>query len=174
MTTGQTLLAIGSMVLLGKLAISTNTFVTDTDTMQLQMEAVTTATSLGQSVLEKISVRGYDHNFPGGNDTVTALSFVPAAALGVDAGEVAGRDTTFNDVDDFKGFTDSVDTPRFGKFYVTCDVYYANETPPYDSTGTRTFLKRIDVSIRNVFMVDPDDPLKLPVPITVSRYIAYN
>lgn len=168
------LLAIGSLVLLGRLALSTNAFLGDNEVIQLQSEVITTATTIGQSTLEKIIVRGFDHNFPGNNDTVTASSFVLASNLGVDAGEIAGRDTTFNDLDDFKGFKDSIDTPRFGKFYIACKVYYTNETSPYDSTGNRSFLKRVDVTVDNKFMVNPNDPLKLAAPLTVSRYVAYD
>lgn len=167
-------LAIGALVLLGKLALSTNAFLGDSEVMQSQSEVITTASTIGQSTLEKIVVRGYDHNFPGDNDTVTTGSLVFASNLGVDAGEVAGKDTTFNDLDDFKGFSDSLVTPRFGKFFISCKVYYTNEASPYDSTGSRTFLKRVDVTVNNSYMVNPNDPLKLSAPITVSRYVAYN
>jgi hypothetical protein len=170
---GQMLLAIGAMVLLGKLALSTNAFLADTDTLQLESEAVTTATTIGQSAIEKILVRGFDHNYPGDNDTVTTAMFVSPGSLGRDAGEMAGCDTTFNDIDDFMGFTDSVSTPRLGTYYVTCSVYYVRESSPYDSVGTATFLKRVDVSVTSSYMINPNDPLKLPVPIKVSRTIAY-
>lgn len=173
MSSGQTLLALGAMVLLGKLALSTNYFLADTDTLLLQAEAVSTATTIGQSTIEKIVVRGYDHNYPGDDDSVTVDMFVLPSQLGLDAGEIAGRDTMFNDIDDFKGFVDSVNTPRFGKFYVSTSVYYARETAPYDSINAKSFLKRVDVRVTNNYMINPDDPLKLQVPVTVSRYIAY-
>lgn len=167
-------MAIGAMVLLAKLALTTNSFLNDTDTLQLQSEAVTTATSIGQSMIEKISVRGYDQNFPGGDPTVLSASFVSSNSLGIDFGETVGRDTTFNDIDDFKGFKDSVSTPRFGKYYMICRVYYVRETAPYDSIGSPSFLKRVDVSVTNSFLLDPNDPLKLSIPVAVSRYVAYN
>lgn len=166
-------MALGAMILLGKLALSTNSFFADSDTLQLQAEAVSTATTIGQSTIEKIVVRGYDHNYPGDDDTVDVSEFVLPGQLGRDTGELAGRDTMFNDIDDFRGFVDSVDTPRFGKFYISTSVYYTRETAPYDSINAQSFLKRIDVRVTNNYMIDPNDPLKLKVPVTVSRYIAY-
>jgi hypothetical protein len=174
MSGGQTLLAIGSLVLLGKLALSTNAFIADAETSQFEDETVATATSIGQGMLEKICVRGFDQNWPGGVDTITTAHLVSPLSLGVDAGENAVRDTTFNDVDDFRNYKDSVNTPRFGKFYVSCRVYYVRETAPYDSIAAKSFLKRVDVSMTNNFMTNPNDPLKLPVPLVVSRYVAYD
>ena len=168
------MLALLSLVLLAKLSLSTNVFLGDTETSQYQDETIATATSIGQGMLERICVRGFDQNWPGGVDTITTAQLVSPFSLGVDAGENAAHDTTFNDIDDFRNYRDSVVTPRFGKFHVRCGVYYVRETAPYDSIAARSFLKRIDVSVTNEFMVDPNDPLKLPVPLVVSRYVAYD
>lgn len=174
MNSGQTVLALLSLVLLAKLSLSTNTFLGDMETSQYQDETMATATSIGQGMLERICVRGFDQNWPGGVDTITTAQLVSPFSLGVDAGESALHDTTFNDIDDFRNYKDSVITPRFGKFYLSCRVYYTRETAPYDSIGVRSFLKRIDVSVTNAFMINPNDPLKLPVPLVVSRYVTYN
>lgn len=174
MSSGQMMFVIGAMVLLGKLALSTNTFFADNEVVLLEAEAVTTATSIGQSVLEKINVRQFDNNYPNGIDTLSSSLFVPAMSLGRDAGEPAGKDTTFNDIDDFDGFRDSVTTPRFGKFYVDCRVMYVAEVSPFDSSGVQTYLKKVNVTVTNSYLVDPANPLKLSVPLTVSRLIAYN
>jgi hypothetical protein len=168
------LFVIGSMVLLGKLALSTNAFFADNEVVLHQAEAVTTATSIGQSALEKISVRQYDNNYPNGNDTLSSSFFVPANTLGRDLGELAGKDTMFNDIDDFKGFRDSVVTPRFGKFYVDCSVCYVAETSPFDSSGVQAYLKKVEVTVTNSYLIDPTNPLKLSSPLRVSRLIAYD
>jgi hypothetical protein len=168
------LFVIGAMVLLGKLALSTNAFFADNEVVLHEAEAITTATSIGQSVLEKISVRQFDNNYPNGNDTLSSALFVPAVSLGRDAGELAGKDTMFNDIDDFKGFHDSVLTPRFGKFYMDCKVCYVSESSPFDSSGVQTYLKKVEVTVTNSYLVDPTNPLKLSVPLTVSRLIAYD
>lgn len=174
MSTGQTLLVAGALFLLLKLALSTNALFLDTGSMQEQNEAVAAATSLGQGMIDRIMTRGYDEEFPGGDFVDSADVFVSPSLLGRDAGETAGRDTTFDDIDDFKGFVDSVDTPRLGKFYRTCDVAYVAENTPFDVVAKQTFLKRIEVAITNSRMIDPNDPLKLKGPIVLHRIVTYH
>lgn len=174
MNTGQTLLVAGALFLLLRLALSTNTLFLDTGTMQEQNEAIATATSIGQEMIEQITTRGYDEEFPGGNLVDSADAFVPPSLLGRDPGESSGADTSFDDIDDFKGFTDSVDTPRLGKFYRTCEVVYVAENSPFDVVARQTFLKRIEVSVTNTRMIDPNDPLKLKGPIVLNRIVTYH
>jgi hypothetical protein len=165
------LIAIG-LALIMRVWVTVNNNVGDTKVAILENEAIACATSIGQSMMERIGVKGFDHNFAGGVDTAAAAF---AGTLGFDSGEVAGNDTTFNDVDDYNGYSEIVSTPRFGNFVITCSVAYANENHPYSTTMTRTFLKRIDVSITNTFMVDTNDShkIKLTSPIVLSKYISY-
>lgn len=159
------------MALLGRVMISTNSVITSGEVDELTNEAIMTATGVGQAMVDRIVIKGFDHNCFGGIDT-SATAF--SAILGRDgAGEVIGRDTTFNDIDDYKGFIDSSATPRLGKFYVTCDVHYVNETPPFDSTGIRTYMKRINVRVTNSYMVEAGNPQKLGSGLTLSRLVVY-
>lgn len=174
MSTGQTLLVAGALFLLVRLALSTNTLFLDVGTMQLENEAIATATSLGQSMIEGIITRGYDHEYPGGELLDSANVFTQATLLGPDLGEIAGRDSTYNDIDDFRGYADSVVTPRLGTFHRSCRVYYVRESTPFDSSSVQTFLKRIDVRVTNSTMIDPNDPLKLKDPLLVSRLVTYH
>jgi hypothetical protein len=164
------LIAFG-MALLGKLLLSANSVIGNSEVDALESEAINAATAIGQGTVDRIAVKGYDHTFFGGMDTA-ASAFKPT--LGRDGvGEVAGKDTTFNDVDDYKGFQDSIATPRFGKFYVSCNVWYVTEATPFDTTATQTFMKKISVSVTNSFLIDPTDPRKLSGAITLSKLIAY-
>jgi hypothetical protein len=174
MSTGQTLLVAAALFLLVRLVLSTNTVFLDVGTMQQQNEAVTTATSLGQGMIERIITRGYDHAMPGGEMIDSVSAFVAISLLGPDPGEVTGHDSTFNDVDDYAGFSDSVSTPRLGMFYRSCRVYYVEEGTPFNPSFMPTFLKRIDVTVSNRAMIDASDPLKLKGPLTVSRIVTYH
>ena len=174
MNSGQMLFAIGALVLLAKLALSGNALLLDNQVMIWQTEAIETATGIGQSTIEKIEVRGYDEKAKGGSDTVQTSTF--STTLGPDAalGDTVGKPSSYDDIDDFDGFTDSISTPRFGKFYVSCDVNYANVTSPYGTTASKTFMKRIDVTITNSFLVDASDQSrKLTSGITLSKFISY-
>ncbi len=160
-----------AMALLGKLVLSANGVINNAEVDSLESESINTATAIGQGMIERIGVKGYDDVFFGGIDTA-ATAF--KATLGRDGvGEVAGKDTTFDDMDDYAGFLDSVATPRFGKFYLSCGVCYVNATAPFDSTSTQTFMKRIRVTVTNSYLVDPADPRKLSGGITMYKLVAY-
>ncbi len=164
------LIAFG-VALLGRLVLSTNTMIGNAEVDSSSSESLNTATAIGQGMIARIAVKGYDHNFFGGIDTI-ASAF--KATLGRDGvGEVAGRDTTFNDIDDYAGFQDSVSTSRFGKFYLSCGVCYVNQGAPFDSTASQTFMKRITVTVTNNYLVDPNDPRKLASGITLYKLVAY-
>ena len=131
---------------------------------------VVVITGIAQGMIERILVKGYDDKFFGGKDTaVSAFS----TTLGKDAGEVAGRDTTFDDIDDYKGYQDSVAHPRLGKFYVSCNVWYVSETAPFDTTASKTFLKKISVSVTNSYLVDSTDTRKIRRAVSLTRYVGY-
>ena len=91
-------------------------------------------------------------------------------------GENATLETTFNDVDDYHGHRDTVVSPTFGSFFVYCKVYFIRASSPYDRIGTQTFMKRIDVTVDNKFLVDTSgqDPLKLKKPLLVYHVVSYH
>jgi hypothetical protein len=174
MNSGQMLFAIGALVLLGKLALSGNALLLDNQILIWQTEAIETATGIAQSTLEKIEVRGYDEKAKGGSDTVTTTVFSTTLGPDVTAGDTSGKPSSYDDIDDFDAFSDSVSTPRFGKFYISCDVNYVNVTSPYSTTASKTFMKSVDVTVTNSFMVDANDKSrKLTSGFTLSKFISY-
>lgn len=92
---------------------------------------------LSQELLEEVRMRKWDENTPA-SPTYT----VPSATLGVDVGESAADKRTFDDVDDFNGWTESPardpvmgaipDLPDYARSvtvqYVIPDVYVATTT----------------------------------------------
>src|SRR5258708_18801930 len=49
---------------------------------------------------------------------------------------------SFDDVDDFNGYHNTVATPRLGDFKNTCKVYFVADTAPDAVSGAKTFLDR--------------------------------
>jgi Tfp pilus assembly protein PilV len=67
-----------------------------------KMEQLQTATYLSEELLEEVRMRRWDEL------TAASLAYIPIpSALGVDAGETAGIKTTFDDIDDFNGYTEA-------------------------------------------------------------------
>ena len=171
MSSGQMMMVAIAIMLIGKLVLSGNESLSIGQGMVVESEAIATATGIGQSMLERITCKSFD-------DTVRAYMSPDRSAfksIGRDGTEVAGKDTTFNDIDDYNGYVDTVYTPRFGKFVVKCNVYFVSETSPYDSTAAKTYSKRIDVRVNNNFMVDTTgmDPDKLSTPLSLYQIVSY-
>lgn len=114
-------------------------------------ESVISASALAQSMLDEIQSRAFDENtIVSAADAVTDLTV--NASLGPDGGE--SNSTQFDDVDDYDGYG-RVDTlTRLGTFNTAVDVYYVTKANPSASSGSRTFVKRIDVFITNAYLAD--------------------
>ncbi len=168
---GQMLIGIAAIVMLSKLVLSGNNLMSTGEDMFLASQAIVEATTVGQSMIERITTRSFDNSIAA-HGSPDSLSF---AAIGRDAGEVDGADSTFNDIDDYNGYTQTVQSPKFGPMVVTCSVFFVRSTAPHDSLGSKTFMKRINVRVDNTFMVDHtgQDPVKLSGPLLLSQLVAY-
>lgn len=172
MSTGQMIMVAVAMMLLGKLVVSSNETVAMNQATITESECIGSATAIGQSMIEKILVKNFDDSVAtAGTPDSTKFSLI-----GLDPGEVAGNPLTFNDFDDYNGYVDSVDTPRYGKFYLTTRVYYVSSVAPYDYSVTKTYAKRIEVEVDNKFMVDltGKDPEKLDRKLSLYMVVSYN
>ena len=67
--------------------------------------------------------------------------------------EIAQKDTSFDDFDDYNNFSIDTNIVNVDKFHITAKVYYvtqpttAQPTPTY--TTTPTWLKRIDIGVNS-------------------------
>ena len=82
--------------------------------------------------------------------------------MGCDSGEVVCTD--FDDIDDYDNYTLTDTANVMGTFELSVLVNYAEETTPYDTTNTKTFMKRVDISITNE---------SLPTTLTFNKLISY-
>src|SRR6185436_19070845 len=77
-----------------------------------------------------------------------------SSTLTVDAGlgDVSGNTATYDDVDDFNGYTKTVPTTRLGNYFDSVKVYYVAEDYPDVVSYTQTYLKRIYIRVRNKYL----------------------
>ncbi len=163
MSSGQTLMVIAAMILLGTLALSVNTTLMNSSTTSLEMEAGLDALSYGQSLLDEILSKEFDEKTI--NERAFSYSDItPIAQLGPDAGEsfpLPDSSATdnfksklkYDDVDDYLNYTRVVKNPRLDYFTLTVNIQYVNEDAPDNLTTSPTFYKRVTVSISNPYMV---------------------
>ncbi len=133
----------------------------------MNSEATITGTAIGQAEIEQIALKRFDQNLPPPLSTDSVGVLTSPADLGPDPGENPDSASTFNDIDDYNGYIDSVYTPRFGYFKRTCSVYYVTATDPDANAETQTFIKRIDIEVYNPYIPAPNHELLL------SKLISY-
>ena len=164
----QMMLAVCAIILIGILLVPAHNLASNREQILMSTEATMVAVAVGQEFLEEILVRKFDENKCGRLDsTSNAGDF--SAILGVETsgGDTLGKTSSYDDVDDFNGFQKTYATPRLGDFIDSCRVYYVTEDNPDVASPTPTFLKRIDITIRNPHVYSKDGPL------IISKIISY-
>jgi hypothetical protein len=160
MGTGQMLLSILAVVLLGTTILSVNSNSLNQGTILRQTELGIYAVSLATSYIQKAASLDFDEKTAGGLIYITVpmpqppgipvQDLKPPDSLGRDAGESLTEDDTYDDFDDYKGYIKDTVITGVDRFHVSADVYYVNQTPPYaKTTANRTWLKQMDVRVNN-------------------------
>jgi hypothetical protein len=153
MNTGQTLLSIGALILLGMSVLVTNRTSLQHGTIINTTEVGIYAVSLAQAKIEEASGKAFDKysatDTAGMGNVITYLNQLTAAgALGREGTETY---PDFNDFDDYKYFSgnnpykmwiDGVDS-----FYVQTYVAYVDSVPPFNEVNYPTWHKKMIVKV---------------------------
>ena len=159
MNTGQTMMTVGAMVLLGYSILSTNQSNLTHGVILQQTEIGIYMISLAISRIEEASGKAFDVETE--ENIATSPSALTAANsstwgrdyLGTDSAEVYPY---FDDFDDYHNFSDTTYVPGVDNLVVKSTVRYVRPANP-DSvlgTGTRTFHKRMDVIVYSMSFMD--------------------
>jgi len=118
-------------------------------TVLRQTELGIYAISLATSYIQKASALAYDENAIGKGMALANLppGSVLSSNLGVESGEVQNDDATFDDFDDYNGFSRDTLIPNVDSFHVRAKVYYIRQDPPYDKVEYPTWLKRMEIEV---------------------------
>lgn len=146
MNGGQQILAIGAIVLLSFIVLSFG----NTSNNQLETaffnEGVISGSALAQSLMEEIQSRAFDEATI--SQAVTSANYLTSSnSLGPESGEFDV--TSFDDVDDYNGYTKTDSLSRMGNFTASVTIYYIEEMNPEVKSLSKTFSKRIDIEIQN-------------------------
>ncbi len=150
MNTGQMFLTIGALVLLSTLMLRINTNNLQTDTIRAEAQYSVLATSIITSIMEKAKSLAFDANTD--SNTVTQPSkLTKAENLGPGFGETYD---TFNDFDDFNGYTKVDSTMPSAVFDISCEVFYIQKSNLKDKYNSRSWHKKITIQVSSPFMQD--------------------
>ena len=150
---GQMMLSVFALALLGTVILMMNNTVMDSGSAIETTEYFIMATSLGISQIESASGKAFDQN------TVNS-AISSEAGLTVNLGKETGEtEATFNDYDDYNGFSKWVngDTVNFrsANFFIRDSVDYVTITGNAVTTSiSRTYHKRLRVWVSSPFMKD--------------------
>jgi len=164
MGTGQTLMTILALGLLGALFLSNNRSTLDQRQSIESAQWEIMASSLATSLVEKATSLSFDQNTVSG-DISNPSSLTGVSSLGPEgSAETTGanRESKFNDIDDYNGFGKDVsgDSLAIGgtgsaAFHVWSRVQYVSIVGTHiDSSSTRTYHKRLTVWVSSPSMSD--------------------
>ena len=153
---GQTMLTIMALILMGRVILMMNTSTLDAGYTKDMAEYRITASSLGTSTLEYANALAFDK--------ATADTFVTPArineltsglSLGVETGEDPTNPLTFDDIDDYNGYSKIESVTNSAIFKTRCKVtYMALSGSTLSETTNKTFIKKITVYVTSDYLVD--------------------
>jgi hypothetical protein len=143
MNTGQTLLTIVAIVLLGSNVVSVNRTFTQHGVILQQTEIGIFGISLGMSIIEEAQGKAFDEITV--DSLITNASYL-SSTLGPEA-----EDTTrlaFNDFDDYNGWSDSIYVQGVDRFKRWANVCYVDTSDLDGSSPTRSWSKKLTVFVK--------------------------
>lgn len=153
MNAGQMMITIAAMMLLTVVILRVNTNFFNTSNLMYETKFGVMAVSLGTSIIEEASSKAFDANSVDmslGN----VNSLTNPNSLGKETGEVY---PDFDDFDDYNGYTKNTSgDPTFQSavFNASCVVKYVNPPNLNSFTNSRSWHKKISVTITSPSMVD--------------------
>lgn len=160
------MLTIGAFVLLTAFILSSNKIIIENKRLDYESEYIISAIGLAQSVIDEAKTKRFDEAAnPGVSVTLSSLTALDH--LGAEAGEqitsppdilTTGNCQSFykfDDVDDYNNYTRSVKTPRAGGYLISVKVRYVTLSDPEAESSTKTFAKKMTVSVTSPYIEDP-------------------
>ncbi len=175
------------LLLLVMSVISANRMINDNTSAQFQSEALVSSATIANDLLLEIMGKRFD-GLPDSTRLVTgkvtattelspydSLQILPEwGPSAAERGLLVSPDTLYNgkyrsyvalnDVDDYDGYQRTVNYGSINGFIVKVKVYYVNASSPDTRTLTRTYFKKIEVSVEH--------PLYLPT-VTYTALASY-
>lgn len=150
MNTGQMLITIAALMLLSLVILRVNNNFLSTNTVLMENKFGVLAVSLATSTLEEAKGKAFDHN----TDTLAVTDLTQLSSLGPESGET---EPYFNDFDDYDGFvklTENDSSYYPAPFKIECDVVYINPNNPDVASASKTWHKKLTVTVTSDFMQD--------------------
>lgn len=157
-------------------AITVNRMLIESKQAEYTTEAYSQSIEIAHDLLVEATSKKFDEN-ANATGTQKTSDFTGAVSLGSEGTPEAITSppdtypfqsmTKFDDIDDYNGYTRTVDGPTITGFTARAEVYYVNVTSPHAKTTSRTYMKRIIVTVTHPLYIDSLSSF------TMSRYVTY-
>lgn len=142
MNMGQSMLAIGAMILLSIVVLRVNNSFLSTNSVMMESKFGVLATSLAQSMVEEASKKAFDEKTSG-----VALFDVTLLTGPGSLGPEGESYLNFDDFDDYNGYTRDVTNLPSAIYHISCSVNYISPLSPDIISSNRTWNKKITVTV---------------------------
>lgn len=151
MNTGQVIITLGALALLGTTVFNLHKNLGMNNEIVIQSKLGVTAVSLASSLIEEASGKAFDQATD--DDAVSSTSsLTPVSSLGLETGEFFPD--SVNDFDDYNNYNQIVSFDRGGTFNIRCKVEYINPSNPEVAQSTCTWHKKLTVTVTSKDMRD--------------------
>jgi MSHA pilin protein MshD len=148
MNTGQMIMTLGAMLLLASVMLRVNTTNLTNESVRDEAQYGVLANSIATSIIEQAQSRAFDEVTDTSNITSTSQL---SSVLGPESGET---EESYNDFDDFNGFTKRDSSMKSAVFDISCTVNYVEPGNILGSTSNKTYHKKITVTITRPVSAD--------------------
>lgn len=156
------ILMIGAFLILSTIALSINNLILTTKKSIIANEVQITGIGLAQALMDEITSCDFDENTTGNKRVHSASQLTASSSFGTE-----GSESPYDDVDDYHNYTTTTNTPRIDGYEISVQIYYANETNPKTISSSQTYLKQIEITVRNQkYLFNPDS-------FSISSIVAY-
>ena len=149
----QMILAIAAMMFLAMVIITVNANILTTEEVLYDSNFGILATSIGSSIIEEANKKYFDDL----TDTVVASKtqdLASSANLGIESGEDPADYDTWDDFDDFNGYTFVDSSMPSAIFSVECEVVYVDPANPNVASSSQEWSKKLTVKVFSESMTD--------------------
>jgi hypothetical protein len=151
----QSMITIGAIAIFSLISIRFNATVLENINVEVENKIYLTAFSLADDMIEEIKQKAFDE------ETVVFRSInteelTPVNEFGAaqDPGETSDP-LTFDDIDDYNGYSKNVSLPHAEGFTVTSQVEYVQSTNFQMTSLAQTFFKRVTVWVSSDYLSHP-------------------
>ena len=148
MSGNHTILIIAAMVLTSILMINSTKHMSESTDRTYEASAILTAVSLGEEYIKEIASKNFDEN---------CIDVEPEDSTGFSSTighEPSEQYSTFDDIDDYDGYTKIISNDYIGTYSLTSIVEYVNSNNLDQKSYSRTRTKRITVLVSSDNLLD--------------------